>query len=130
MKKNYVVLLGAFLLPFFILCLVSCDDDDDGRDVIMTIAPEMAWTGTNPSSSALVRVMVGTVDGRDEKYYLTRNEIAGFEYTEGYEYKLRVRITPIKNPMADGDIESYELLEILSKEEVKPDTEVLPEAVH
>ncbi|MCE5227411.1 MAG: DUF4377 domain-containing protein [Porphyromonadaceae bacterium] len=48
----------------------------------------------------------------------------GFEYTEGYEYVLKVLVDPIENPPQDSSSARYTLLEIISKE--KKDSENLP----
>lgn len=44
--------------------------------------------------------------------------INGFKYTPGYRYKLRVRITQIKNPPADGSSIKYTLTKVLEKKRI------------
>ncbi|SEW08896.1 META domain-containing protein [Chitinophaga arvensicola] len=44
--------------------------------------------------------------------------ISGFKYTPGYRYKLRVKITSIANPPADGSSLKYTLLKVLEKKKV------------
>ncbi|HWV69340.1 META domain-containing protein, partial [Chitinophaga sp.] len=44
--------------------------------------------------------------------------INGFKYTPGYRYKLRVRITQIKNPPADGSSLKYTLSKVLEKKKI------------
>ena len=51
-----------------------------------------------------------------QKFY---DPIEGFSYQKGFEYKLRVAVTPIEQPMADGSDRRYTLLDILSKEASK-----------
>ena len=46
------------------------------------------------------------------------DEIAGFQYEEGYVYTLKVRVVYVENPPADGSSGSYALVEIVSKEKV------------
>ncbi|MEZ4801392.1 MAG: DUF4377 domain-containing protein [Gelidibacter sp.] len=41
--------------------------------------------------------------------------IEGFDFEEGYSYKIKVEVTEIKNPPADASSEKYSLLEILEK---------------
>ena len=41
--------------------------------------------------------------------------IEGFDYEEGYSYKLKVEITDIENPPADSSSKKYILLEVLEK---------------
>lgn len=49
-------------------------------------------------------------------------DIEGFEYEWGYTYKLRVRVTEIKNPPEDVLPLKYRLIEILSQEKESSDT--------
>jgi heat shock protein HslJ len=44
--------------------------------------------------------------------------INGFKYTPGYRYKLKVRITPVKNPPADGSSIKYTLTKVLEKKRI------------
>ena len=44
--------------------------------------------------------------------------IQGFKYTPGYRYKLKVRVTKIKNPPADGSSLKYTLIKVLEKKMV------------
>jgi hypothetical protein len=41
--------------------------------------------------------------------------IEGFDYVEGYEYDLLVKVTPIKDPPEDADNYRYVLIEIISQ---------------
>ncbi len=43
------------------------------------------------------------------------DEIEGFAWEAGYEYRIRVERTTIANPPADGSSARYRLLQILSK---------------
>jgi len=44
------------------------------------------------------------------------DEIKGFSYEEGYEYKIKVEIKKVKNPPQDASNMQYKLLKIISKE--------------
>jgi heat shock protein HslJ len=44
--------------------------------------------------------------------------INGFKYTPGYRYKLRVKITQVKNPPADGSSVKYTLTKVLEKKRI------------
>lgn len=48
--------------------------------------------------------------------------IGGFDYEEGYEYLIKVKVTKIKNPPADGSSLKYSLVEVLRKR--KTETQV------
>jgi hypothetical protein len=103
-----------------ITLFASCDDkeDDNGRIEIFIVGPKLVPNGTNPPSSTLVYVMEIKLENSNEMYYLSY--IEGFEYTEGYEYRLKVLITPIKNPPQDIIYpETFKLIEILSVTEIE-----------
>ncbi len=46
--------------------------------------------------------------------------VEGFEHEEGYRYELRVEVTDVENPPADGSSKRYRLVEVVSKEKVEP----------
>jgi len=47
------------------------------------------------------------------------DQIEGFEYEEGYEYLLNVKIKTIKNPPADGSSLKYTLVEVYEKQKTE-----------
>jgi heat shock protein HslJ len=49
------------------------------------------------------------------EYLFFYDTIAGFEWEAGFEYVLRVQVTEINNPPADGSMLQYELIEVVSK---------------
>lgn len=116
----------AYIAYSIIICLIglsmamtSCGEDDAGRIVVLNISPELVPIGVRPPGNAdeKVKLMECIVDGTNETFYISPNSIEGFEYVEGFKYKVRVRITDIDNPPADGYTEKYELMEIISKEQ-------------
>lgn len=54
-------------------------------------------------------------DSAWENFY---GHIAGFNYEPGYQYKLRVRVTRVKNPPADGSSLLYTLKSVMEKKKV------------
>lgn len=115
MKNKYLILMAALLL---LICLTGSEDDKDmgqSRAEILIIAPKLELSGTMPPTPDKVSVMVATKENSDTKYYLHLGRIEGFEYVEGYEYKIKVLITMIENPPMDGHLEDFKLIEIISK---------------
>lgn len=55
-----------------------------------------------------------------DEYTLFYGQIEGFEYEEGYEYKLVVREEKIENPPADAPDFKWTLVEVVSKSPVQP----------
>ncbi|MEC5147683.1 META domain-containing protein [Chitinophaga sp. 212800010-3] len=54
----------------------------------------------------------------DKEWSNLYTDIKGFKYTPGYRYKLRVRVTTIKNPPADGSSMKYTLARVLEKKKI------------
>lgn len=120
MNKIFSIGLVTVLI---IISTVSCKKNTDNKTVIYQVEPSLTLIGPRPPASvdepvnipAMVLIEAGTID----TIYLTLNRIEGFEYAEGYRYKIKVQITHLKNPPADGYIFSYSLLELLSKEKIE-----------
>jgi hypothetical protein len=54
-------------------------------------------------------------ESESEPYKGLSEEIEGFNYVEGFEYTIEVRVYNIKNPPADGSSIRYVLRRIISK---------------
>ena len=59
-----------------------------------------------------------------DPYQLFYGTIDGFEYEEGYEYELVVRVEQIENPPADASNLQYTLMQVVSKTPVQPTANV------
>lgn len=58
-------------------------------------------------------------EGADTEWNLFElSKISGFHYSDGHQYKLEVKKTYLANPPADGSSISYDLIQILSDEQV------------
>lgn len=68
-------------------------------------------SGIYPDKSLNVKV-----EGTNHQWFvLYNNDIKGFDYEEGYFYRILVRKTFIKSPPQDGSTNSYELIKTLDK---------------
>jgi hypothetical protein len=47
------------------------------------------------------------------------DSIEGFTHEPGYRYELRVEVTEVENPPADGSSKKYRLIETVSKQKVE-----------
>lgn len=56
------------------------------------------------------------------------DSIEGFEYEQGYEYVIEVKIEHKENPPADGSNLKYSLIRVISK--TKKNSEGLPSKSH
>lgn len=95
------------LLLLFILCIaVSCTSK-------FYIAPKMAdCVIAGRSSCYLVKTSL------TENWLMIPEEIYGFEYEEGFLYRIKVRNIKIKDDF-NSRKNAYQLVEILSREEFK-----------
>lgn len=118
--RGILSIISLFLVSSIIMLMTGCKDDDKltARTAIMTIEPQTVLNGTVPESGQLVECMVGTEQNSNVKHYLYLGRIEGFEYVKGFEYRVKVLISPIDNPPMDGHSESFKLVELLSKVKV------------
>lgn len=123
--------LGKFLvLIFCAIGFVSCldDDDDEIKDKVETmevqVSPYTQFTGVLMSNDIIEGMSVKV--GSDTDYgFMGLSRIEGFNFERGYGYKLRVLRTRLTNPPADGDLYTYKLIKVLSKEDhAKSRTEI------
>ncbi|MBB5643994.1 DUF4377 domain-containing protein [Pedobacter cryoconitis] len=120
MKKNLQKYYLMFLISIFFTGLISCKKDTDTtRIAIFNVAPTLAYSGppppASPTEGALPMLKV-TEKGTADTVLIYKERIAGFTYEEGYKYSLKVQVTHLVSPPADGHSENYQLIEILSKE--------------
>lgn len=75
-------------------------------------------TGVAPMECLQVK---GVNDADWSNFYTNIN---GFKYVPGYRYKLRVRITPVKNPPADAPNVKYTLTKVLEKKRIRTSSQL------
>lgn len=88
------------------ISFISCDKNDDLlNEVELTVASKQAIVeGKN--------YLIAHPSNGD--WAILNDDIAGFQYEEGYEYQLRVRV--ITPPLESSKTASYELIKQISKE--------------
>lgn len=115
--KRFVIFLAGLCLA----CgLSSCDKDDDAQVVRMTIASQLKPMHDGESGLDLP-AMVGKVGDSDRWEFVA--PIEGFVFEAGYECRLLVSVTPVRNPPAGAPDVRLALVRLLSKE--KRDSEGL-----
>ncbi|WP_290524007.1 DUF4377 domain-containing protein [Alcanivorax sp.] len=107
MKRGWRI--GLAIVPA--LLLVGCESEPEGQ--LLEVAPyRTACIGVGPMECLQVRR-----DG-EESYSLFYSKIEGFEFESGYQYTLRVKVTPVKDAPTDASSERYTLLEVVEKADV------------
>lgn len=121
-KKNIIIqiLFFSLLCSFFIFS--GCQKDNTQRIAILKVESSLFKGGPLPPASPenhdIIYYMMVVDEVSKERYGIAVGRIEGFEYMEGYEYRIKVLITNVINPPADAHIESYQLIEILSKTKI------------
>ena len=115
--------LNLLLCFLTITFLSSCSKDDDGdvqKIVEMTIYPETGFGGYLFSTDVYGEFLLFSESDNPEKRILTngRNFSDNFNYEKGYEYRLEVKKTFLKNPPQDGSSIEYEYIKTISKKKV------------
>jgi len=131
LKEKTFYLLTIFL--FMTIALTACSSSETPTEVIepqpitptegppdepsesiseektIYVGPVLAdCQGEGPQKCMLVK------EHPDDEYTYFYDQIEGFEYEDGFEYELRIRVEPVENPPADGSSIRWILVEVVS----------------
>ncbi len=95
-----------------LVALVGCGESTSEGQLLEVAPYRTACIGVGPMDCLQVRR-----EG-EENYSLFYSRIEGFEFESGYQYVLRVKVTPVENAPADTSSERYSLLEVVEKKAV------------
>ena len=119
MKKTLNLLF--LLLAVFAISSCSSDDDeikDSVKEITIYVSSETGESyGFNSTPEECMLVKFDNPNGKWEHLGLYR--IEGFTYVKGHEYELRVKMTTLANPPADGYSHKYLLVKIVQDKLVK-----------
>ena len=119
MKKTLNLLF--LLLAVFAISSCSSDDDekkDSVKEITIYVSSETGKSyGFNSTPEECMLVKFDNPNGEWEHLGLYR--IEGFTYVKGHEYELRVKMTTLANPPADGYSHKYLLVKIVQDKLVK-----------
>lgn len=119
MKKTLKLLF--LLLAVFAISSCSSDDDekkDSVKEITIYVSSETGESyGFNSTPEECMLVKFDNPNGEWEHLGLYR--IEGFTYVKGHEYELRVKMTTLANPPADGYSHRYLLVKIVQDKLVK-----------
>jgi len=100
------------LIFILLLSLTSAKSCDETKHIY--VADHLVdCDGAGPQKCMLIKEKI--VDDWTNFY----DQIEGFDYEEGYEYLLNVKIKTIKNPPADGSSLKYTLVEVFEKKKTE-----------
>ena len=97
-----------------LLMLVACSEPGSEGELLYVAPYTTACIGVGPMDCMRVR------HSREENYQLFYDAIEGFRFEQGYRYILRVEVSELEPPPADGSRLRYRLLEVIDKEAVEP----------
>ena len=116
MKTKFIFVLLASIFVLAISCQKSTDADD---------VWEERWTIASEKTECMGMDMMLPC------YWIRRNDnpvwermdadIEGFQYEEGYEYVVDLKVARLKNPPADASNRKYSLIRIISREKKESD---------
>lgn len=107
------------------VAFVACGSDDEKteqRSLTVSVASELVNRGTGSMTRLCMDI---TVEETGEKLYLLPGEILGFNYEEGYKYRLKIKEMHVKNETG-ADSEVYYVLDVILSEERDPEVPIDP----
>lgn len=122
-KRKMKKTLNLLFLLLAVFAVSSCSSDDDEKkdsvkEITIYVSSETGESyGFNSTPEECMLVKFDNPNGEWEHLGLYR--IEGFTYVKGYEYELRVKMTTLANPPADGYSHRYLLVKIVQDKLVK-----------
>lgn len=126
-KRKMKKTLNLLFLLLAVFAISSCSSDDDEKkdfvkEITIYVSSETGESyGFNSTPEECMLVKFDNPNGEWEHLGLYR--IEGFTYVKGHEYELRVKMTTLAYPPADGYSHKYLLVKIVQDKLVKePET--------
>lgn len=122
-KRKMKKTLNLLFLLLAVFAVSSCSSDDDEKkdsvkEITIYVSSETGESyGFNSTPEECMLVKFDNPNGKWEHLALYR--IEGFTYVKGHEYELRVKMTTLANPPADGYSHKYLLVKIVQDKLVK-----------
>ena len=122
-KRKMKKTLNLLFLLLAVFAVSSCSSDDDEKkdsvkEITIYVSSESGESyGFNSTPEECMLVKFDNPNGEWEHLGLYR--IEGFTYVKGHEYELRVKMTTLANPPADGYSHKYLLVKIVQDKLVK-----------
>lgn len=122
-KRKMKKTLNLLFLLLAVFAISSCSSDDEEKkdsvkEITIYVSSETGESyGFNSTPEECMLVKFDNPNGEWEHLGLYR--IEGFTYVKGHEYELRVKMTTLANPPADGYSHKYLLVKIVQDKLVK-----------
>ena len=122
-KRKMKKTLNLLFLLLTVFAISSCSSDDDEKkdsvkEITIYVSSETGESyGFNSTPEECMLVKFDNPNGEWEHLGLYR--IEGFTYVKGHEYELRVKMTTLASPPADGYSHKYLLVKIVQDKLVK-----------
>lgn len=122
-KRKMKKTLNLLFLLLAVFAVSSCSSDDDEKkdsvkEITIYVSSETGESyGFNSTPEECMLVKFDNPNGEWE--HLGLYHIEGFTYVKGHEYELRVKMTTLANPPADGYSHKYLLVKIVQDKLVK-----------
>lgn len=122
-KRKMKKTLNLLFLLLAVFAVSSCSSDDDEKkdsvkEITIYVSSETGESyGFNSTPEECMLVKFDNPNGKWEHLGLYR--IEGFTYVKGHEYELRVKMTTLASPPADGYSHKYLLVKIVQDKLVK-----------
>ena len=122
-KRKMKKTLNLLFLLLAVFAISSCSSDDDEikdsvKEITIYVSSETGESyGFDSTPEECMLVKFDNPNGEWEHLGLYR--IEGFTYVKGHEYELRVKMTTLANPPADGYSHKYLLVKIVQDKLVK-----------
>lgn len=122
-KRKMKKTLNLLFLLLAVFAISSCSSDDDEKkdsvkEITIYVSSETGESyGFNSTPEECMLVKFDNPNGEWE--HLGLYCIEGFTYVKGHEYELRVKMTTLANPPADGYSHRYLLVKIVQDKLVK-----------
>ena len=122
-KRKIKKTLNLLFLLLAVFAISSCSSDDDEikdsvKEITIYVSSETGESyGFNSTPEECMLVKFDNPNGEWEHLGLYR--IEGFTYVKGHEYELRIKMTTLANPPADGYSHKYLLVKIVQDKLVK-----------
>ena len=122
-KRKIKKTLNLLFLLLAVFAVSSCSSDDDEKkdsvkEITIYVSSETGESyGFNSTPEECMLVKFDNPNGEWEHLSLYR--IKGFTYVKGHEYELRIKMTTLASPPADGYSHKYLLVKIVQDKLVK-----------